>query len=78
MGVSSRFRDIFGSRAVEVRRTDRVSEAGSDHAAAQVATRRRTEIDIEAIWLDIAIAHRRAALAFTPPPSTKASGLSQD
>lgn len=77
MGVSSRFRDIFGSRAVEVRRTDNVSESGSDQVSAQVATRRRTEIDIEAIWLDIAIAHRRAALAFTPP-STKASELFQD
>jgi len=77
MGVSSRFRDIFGSRAVEVRRTDRVSDAGSDYAAAQVAPRRRTEIDIEAIWLDIAIAQRRAALAFTPP-SMKASELFQD
>lgn len=65
MFISPRFRDIFGSGPIEVRRTDEPSAATRRESSGQSGDVAEAA-DPEAIWLDITAAHRRAARAFTP------------
>lgn len=61
MFVSPRFRDIFSSRPIRTRISDKVGTRKDVDRADMPAGP-----DAESIWLEITAAHRRAARAFTP------------
>lgn len=61
MFVSPRFRDIFSSRPVRTRQSDKAGSRKKVDLADSPPVR-----DAESIWLEITAAHRRAARAFTP------------
>jgi len=67
MYVSPRFRDIFSRDPISTRRGDATKETVRREAISDLEFDKRAgELQIDLIWLEIAHAHRKAALAFTP------------
>ncbi len=67
MYVSSRFRDIFSSGPIAIRRRKaRAQPEGRESISDAEFNRRAGELHVSLVWLEIAEAHRKAAKAFTP------------
>ena len=76
MFVSPRFRDIFASDPIRIRRDDRDRSAREEESRSESQSHDAGP-DADAIWREITAAHRRAARAFTPE-FNKASDMVQD